>query len=132
MKKQAKQDKGPKGIGGWLILPTIGLILSALVFAYGTLSFLVYISEEGAYFMFLLYGSIAFLSIYSLILLFRKKKAFPTVAIITLWAGVGFVLIMSWLFPEEGYGDIFPTLIGVIIWTWYFRVSKRVKNTFVK
>ena len=121
-------------IRGWLILPTIGLFLSAI---YGILGFVVgglslYLEDSGIYelMIFLSSGIIAFLAIYSLILEFKKREKFPKFVIASYWIGLILTIILSSF--DNDYSNIFATTIGAIIWTWYFSVSKRVKNTFVK
>ena len=137
MKKKVKQPKKEKleGIGGWLILPTVGLFLSAglWLFIFVMTGLLLLLSEEFRIYelTFLLMSPImAFFAIYSLILEFKKKKQFIKWVIATLWAGVISTIILSIL--DGDYLDVFLTIISVIIWTQYFNVSIRVKNTFVK
>jgi len=126
--------KKVKGIGGWLILPTIGLFIGAFVwliafFLYGYISLFEGFSKiDLAYF--LSATIMSFLTIYSLILEFKHKKEFPMWAIYTMWAGVFVTIFLSIL--DGDYSDLFATLAGTILWSWYFSVSIRVKNTFVK
>ena len=126
-------DKKPKGIGGWLILPTIGLFVSAVIWIF---VFLIYgvlrvVEPMGISILatFLIAPVLAFMAIYGIVLEFRKKTLFPKWAIITLWAGVAATFILSVL--DEDFSGIFTTVLGAIVWTAYFSYSKRVKNTFI-
>ena len=130
----ADKNKKIEGIGGWLILPTIALFLGAGIWLFNFFIWgLLLLSEEsGLYELIIVLTSaiMAFLAIYSLVLEFKKKKEFPKWAIATLWAGVVATILLSVL--DGDYSDVFGTIIGSVIWTWYFNVSVRVKNTFVK
>ena len=130
----AGKNKKIEGVGGWLILPTIGLFLGAGIWLFNFViwGLLLFSEESGLYelIVFLTSAIIAFLAIYSLVLEFKKKKEFPKWAITTLWVGVVATILLSVL--DGDYSDVFGTTIGAIIWTWYFNVSVRVKNTFVK
>ena len=132
-KKEDSKKKELKGIGGWLLLPTIGFILSAvfwsvMFFILGVLIiFGDFDSEIIQYFVVSVIS--AGLSIYVLTLLFKKKKEFPKRAIYVIWIGVGMGVILS-IFT----GDFSDTVTGVassLLWTLYLQRSKRVKNTFV-
>ncbi|MDP4012460.1 MAG: DUF2569 family protein [Candidatus Nanoarchaeia archaeon] len=128
-----KQQSGPKGIGGWLWIPTINLFLIAIIWSFNAFIYsLLFFTPEwvGSDLPYLLSAFlIAIPSCYSLFLEIRHKKEFPEWAIITLWLSVGVTFFLSYYEGDysEGIGLIFA-----IIWTWYFRVSVRVKNTFIK
>jgi len=130
--KPVKKEK-LEGIGGWLILPTIGLFLAVglWLFNFVILGLSLSSEESGTYELitFLISMIMAFLAVYLLVLEFKKKKHFPEWAIAYLWAGVLVTILLSVL--DGDYSDVFLTVIGAIIWTSYFNVSKRVKNTFV-
>ena len=133
MAKKSKKKK-IEGISGWLILPTIGLFISAFMWVFSIFAwiFLLIFDEFSLYNLTFLIISIvlAFLVIYSLVLEFKKKKEFPQWVTITLLAGVISTLILS-IFDGE-YADLVTSVISAGIWITYFSVSKRVKNTFVK
>lgn len=129
----ADKNKKIEGIGGWLILPTISLFLGAGIWLFNFVIWGLLFSEESGLYeliIFLTSAIIALLAIYSLVLEFKKKKGFPKWAIATLWVSVVATILLSVL--EGDYSDVFGITIGVVIWTWYFNVSVRVKNTFVK
>ena len=132
-KKEDSKKKELKGIGGWLLLPTIGFILSAvfwsvMFFILGVLIiFGDFDSEIIQYFVVSVIS--AGLSIYVLTLLFKKKKEFPKMAIYAMWIGVAMNLLVSLV--DGDYSDMASGLGGSILWTLYLQRSVRVKNTFV-
>jgi len=119
-----------KGIGGWLILPTLGFFLAGLIYLYDLFSYLPYLSDGTSMFIFLLTAGGLFLVVYSLILEFQHKKEFPKWAIFTLWFQFAEIIIIA--FMTLDYSSVFGVLLGAIIWTAYFQKSERVKNTFTK
>jgi len=142
------EDFDPKlvGISGWLILPAIGFVLGPIIGILGLIaSFGMYsdlaragFGELSALELIVLTGLIGFL-IYAAILFFKKKKNAPRI-IITLFI-VGIVASVILLVVEIGAGakmfavetgkQLIRDVIGAAIWIPYFKVSKRVKATFV-
>ncbi len=145
-------------IGGWLVLPAIGLTLSPI--------FLVYEFLDGDYFnkniwanaltfdnshwVILLVGfefiyNIVFIifSVLVLVLFYQRRTSVPK--LISAFYIISFVVplidaIISYqLFSDELMGtystdvakEIFRSFIAICIWVPYFNISKRVKNTFV-
>lgn len=127
------KNKEYEGIGGWLILPTIGILFSSVIWAFSLFVWAseLFSDESGAYEFFFFAASIAMLSllIYCLILEFKKKKEFPKLIIITLWLGVIITIVISAM--DNDFTDAGREFFGAVIWTSYFNASKRVKNTFV-
>lgn len=152
----------PKGIGGWLILPAIGIILTPLRLLYllatvhwplfqdGTWELVTTPGTEfyhelwGPLLVFEIAGNIALLG-YSLVLIhlfFTKSYRLPFNYIIFLICALVFVITDHLLFGMipmeygeadiEGYSEILRTLLATVIWVPYFLRSERVKNTFVK
>ena len=133
-KTKSKAKKIPKGIGGWLILPTIGLFIGGLIWSICALlyGFLLCVGmfDVVSVIIFLVSVAMSVLIIYCIVLEFKKKKKFPSWAIFALWMGVLATLIFG--LTDGDFSDLITTTLGAILWTWYFRVSVRVKNTFVK
>ena len=142
----APATDGPKGIGGWLILPTIGMVISPFVMAFWTYQTATALS--GA----LSTGLNAFIAlealfnfslmvawIVAIVQLFKHKRTFPklfvTILVVTLIGTVLDLVVAASVFNMSvDAGDIrglARSVIGLAIWGPYMYVSKRVKNTFV-
>jgi len=117
-----KGNKKLKGIGGWLLLPTIGLFLNILISIFW---FWIYSYDD---LMQYIIGFSMMFSIITLYLEFNYKKSFKIFAIISLWITT-FVSLLISITLDEGFGS---GALGAIIWTVYFIKSKRVKNTFTE
>lgn len=135
------------GIGGWLILPIIGLSLSVLVSFLA--SFAAFALSNGVvevpdYYIPILNFEvvvnflIAIACIIALVLLIKKKMSFPKVVIGIYVASCLFVIIDAmWassigLDMSDMMSGIVRTILTACIWIPYFLVSKRVKYTFTK
>ena len=137
MSKQTPKQK-LKGIGGWLILFIVCLLIYSVQVLRGIfMVYVPYFSEDwsplfyeiGFYFSFVLLIFI----IASNILLFNSSHLTPKIIIIF------FFVYLIYAFISIPITDGFETLkafvvyfVFVGIWTPYFIFSKRVKNTFVK
>lgn len=123
-----------EGIGGWLLLPTISFFIIGILWLFCFIMYGIAIfSPEGNlndFVTFLVSIPLTGLSIYSLVLEFKRKKLFPRLAIITLWVGAIATIILSLV--DKDYSEVGGGVIGAALWTWYFCSSERVKNTFVK
>jgi hypothetical protein len=150
----------PSGIGGWLILPAIGLVLSPLVLlvvivrdvlptlqpdvweqltepgsaAYHPMWATVIIYELVAY------GGFLIFTLALGYLFFTKARNTPAVFIVWLVVNVavqGVDLLLAQTIPwaaEESSASasgIVRGIISLFIWTPYFLHSERVRNTFV-
>jgi hypothetical protein len=135
--EKKREVKKLKGIGGWLILPTIFFFIIAIA-GIGVLISGILISEIN--FTTISIGLLSFLFIYILYLEFKHKKEFPKYAIIGNWC---FFIILSIIVVLDSISiknfnysnfvfSLFLNSIMPIIWTTYFLKSKRIKNTFVK
>ncbi|MBW3017005.1 DUF2569 domain-containing protein [Candidatus Woesearchaeota archaeon] len=126
-------NKTPKGIGGWLILPTIGMFLAALIYVVLALvySVVMCINFTATYaMMFVISVIMSVLVIYAIVLELKKKKAFPKAFIAVMWIGVGLGIVMSLI--DGDFSSIMRDSVSSALWTLYMVKSKRVKNTFVK
>ena len=153
----AAPEAGPTGIGGWLVLPIVGLVLTLFR---GLLSILDFGDLEGiadrltqAQVTFVIAEIVGhfliqfLLPLALLVLLSQKKRSFPRVYVV--WALlaaaflVGDLIVADMLFGEvfaSGAAEMFDeetiralasTAILVVVWVPYMLVSRRVKNTFV-
>jgi hypothetical protein len=154
--------EGPKGIGGWLLLPVIGLFVFPIRTLISFATDYVPIFQTGAWGVLtspdsaryhvlwapLLVGemacNLAFLAldVWLLVLLFSKSWRFPKVFIAFAVLNFVFILLDSLIGNQipavaqaSGQGsatEIIRALVMVAVWVPYMLVSKRVKNTFVK
>ncbi|MCE2997977.1 MAG: DUF3857 domain-containing protein [Cyclobacteriaceae bacterium] len=139
-------------IGGWLILPSIGLCITPLRITYDLVSDENLLSGNGwlSWFQSKEYGYALFIfaehiynvvflviSILTVILFFQRRTSLPKIIII--------IYIVSALLTiadniaaydidpntKLGYRDISQSIVGAAIWIPYFMMSQRVKRTFV-
>ncbi len=126
----------PVGIGGWLILPAIGLVVSpililiSLIMTLSTSHNHQYNSDvsiltlvQGGLFIFILITAKQF---------FNKSIRLPTTIICLLLTKIVTTIIT---FPFNNYVDnrwnLFTVIVTCAIWIPYFSKSKRVKATFI-
>lgn len=155
MTEDVKND-GPSGIGGWLILLAIGVVISPLrllaeyslmmeqaggfmaivdaLSAYPAAQILIWVEAIANY---VLVGAF----IYVAVLFFRKKKQFPLYYQILLVANLAFVLVDAVIggiildvpiFDIDTVKTLFSGTVAAAIWIPYVRMSKRVRNTFIR
>jgi hypothetical protein len=152
----------PKGLGGWLVLVGIGVVISPIrllttlvptykpIFEDGSWEALTMVGSEAytPYFGSLLIGEIIFntiivaASIYLIYLFFSKHYLFPKFYICIVAASLIFIPFDAWIvtkiFPSEPMFDpettkeFMRSLIAGVIWVPYMLVSKRVQATFVE
>ena len=135
----------PPAIGGWLILPAIGLVLSITLAAIGlfvalSLADRVPSRYEGI-FAFTLFVETAFtiFIIYVDTRFFGRKQNAPTMVITMLAAGVLIYLSLMMIahasdaeiFASQSMKILVRNGIAAAIWIPYFRLSERVKRTFI-
>lgn len=148
-------------LGGWLILPAIGLIIAPIwalysffteympMFSDGTWELLTdpgsayFISGFSSLIMFeIFFQAVFFLFVlYVGFLFFTRKKELPRLYILYLVGSLIIAIIdYMWAFSipelaevlqEEDYGDLGRSIIAAAIWVPYMLKSDRVKNTFV-
>ncbi len=144
--KQKINKKEPKGLGGWLVLFQIGLILSIIIIFKAILNFNSDDFEIRFNILSMLLNILTIMAMgYVLILFYTKSKRFQKTAIIVLWASVAIYLLSMilasfsqeidaslrvYLFVSIVSNTLFQTAKATI-WTLYLKKSKRVKNTFV-
>lgn len=155
-----KQD-GPTGLGGWLILVVLGLILNPIRIAVFVLQTYPPIFSTGAWeavttpgsetyhvlwgplLIFELLGNTALILACAglLMLFFRRSRRFPRFYIVFAIINLIFVTLDAWLgslvivdepmFDPETAKEFSRSLVTVLVWVPYMLRSKRVRNTFV-
>lgn len=148
----AAQPRGPRGIGGWLILPAIGLVLGPLVHVISILISmaalagpdmaaieakfpgirLAILGEIAATVVLLLF------QLFTAVMFFMKKAMAPKL-MIALYALNLFLAVIFAMWTTSVLGKLEPdtakdttrAIIVACIWIPYFLVSRRVKATFV-
>lgn len=148
---------GPEGVGGWLILPMLGMFFTPV---YGLIqlgsyfgladSFALLTFGQRAFLVVELVGNVAIAVIFPIVLLFllfNKKRAFPRLYII--WATANLIFIIGDLVAAKIlFGALFEaagtplidgetaqgvirSIVLMVIWVPYMLNSRRVRNTFV-
>jgi hypothetical protein len=152
------ERSGPVGLGGWLVIPLLGLFLAPVVAASQAEDFLgiadawPFLSIPQAAFIGAELAVNAFLSvivpIVLLVFAFKRLEIFPLVYVV--WAAARPVIVIVdavlgyWMFQETFEADgeamfdketlksLSQSIWAAVIWIPYMIVSKRVENTFVK
>lgn len=139
-------DKKLTGIGGWLYLTALFLILCILSIALTIVSSvlngllfdqkpyrtIVFMEAAGGLFLLLI-------TIYTTFLFFRKKRRFPNYFTFLLWGLAIFSITDIWAavryldftYDASAAWQLVKNALFLAIWIPYFRMSKRVKLTFV-
>ena len=156
-----EEPRGPEGIGGWLILPLIGLLFTPLAalatlfthnippFTEGHFSTLTNPAFEnyhplwGVVLVFEPIGTVVVgtMAVWAIVLMFRKVRGFPRFMIALYVTNIVIVFIDTVLcyqlpvLAEESapamLGQLVRNLIAAAVWIPYMLISKRVRNTFV-
>ena len=154
----AETKQGPVGLGGWLILPMLGLFAAPLVGlaeigTYGEVSenwpYLTFAQSAVVLIELALNVVLVFLAPAALLFfMFKRLEIFPGWYMI--WLGavpiflLGDALLVYAMFPEafaNGTEDVFDkettrnitrSIVGAAIWIPYMMRSERVANTFVR
>lgn len=126
-----KEGKKLVGINGWLILPIIHLFYYAFITLIDLGLSISELKTDGIFYSIMLID-LALLGLYvcTLVFAFMKKRIAP-ILFISSYSANFFVVLLATIFTEETY-TLFGAIIGATIWIWYFAISKRVKNTFIK
>lgn len=154
-----KYNPNPQGtegiqIGGWLILPAIGLVLTPFVLLFQIFSenyfhkdiwngfheagyenadaLNLYLGFEFSYnILFFIYA------ILLIVLFFKKRSNVPMLMVFFYGANLVMILFGSFVLNQAGINDptfakdLFRSAFSALIWIPYFLMSTRVKNTFV-
>lgn len=152
---------GPEGLGGWLLLPMLGLILTPLA-CLAAMVQLVTLFEPDTWqsltassgdthhplwmplILFEAIYNIGFFvfAIYLLIKTFKKSAKAPqlfilfyAINLLMQFVDTGLFAIIGQTYPDlmdgNTYKDLGRAVVGSLIWIPYFKRSVRVKNTFV-
>lgn len=157
-----ENDDAKSGIGGWLVLPLLGLLLTPLRIAYTLYNDMWPVFSEGYWEVLTTPTSEAYHRFWATLIIFevignlvlilftlaalwfflRKSRHAPLMMIIWLVFNLAFVaadFFLAELIPTlaeqsdpESVKELIRAVIGAAIWIPYFLVSKRVKATFVK
>lgn len=143
-------QKELKGLGGWLSLVAIGLLVTPLLLGSSMIEVWSLLSEGGLnsdvssllWFELLLNGVLVCFILYLIFLFSKERKEFPRLYILYLASSAIVVLTdFAWANSIPGLAGVEevadPTQVGRAlvtgtVWTLYMLMSKRVKNTFVK
>lgn len=146
--------ENPRSIGGWLVLPSIGLVITPFVLIYQIFSSEYFSSGiwqgfelggyENAQFLTIYLGfeivyNVFFLvfTILAIILFFNKRTSAPKFMIFFYGINLALTIVESFVMNQTGLpdptgaSDIIKSIISAAIWIPYFLKSKRVKETFV-
>lgn len=156
-RKRANASADIEGIGGWLILPMIGLFLAPvaqMIIFFLERDVLASLDTLTAFQRNLVIAEMAIRAVLYivvpfvlLLLMFNKRRSFPRAYIawvIVIALFVALDLVLAYLafkrhfdtsgepfFDRETLRAIAGAAWGVIIWVPYMQTSRRVKNTFV-
>lgn len=139
---QAGKIEGPKGIGGWLILPALNITIIPIAIAAGLAAGVAQLDGPGdlldlpalnkslgiAILLLLFFG------IFSAYAFWTKKASAPRLFCTFLFIIPMISLAMIFIDDDTSGEDVrglAATLIYAAIWTSYMRRSRRVRNTFV-
>lgn len=151
----------PNGLGGWLVLVAIGLVISPLrllaflvqtyppILSDGTWDVLTTPASDAYHplwaplLVFEFIGNVAFVVVgfWLLTLFFLRSARFPKSYIWVALLNLAFIVLDAWLttfvLPDEAMFDpetameLARSLVAAVIWVPYMLLSRRVRNTFV-
>lgn len=151
-----------KGLGGWLILVGLGVVITPVKLLYNFIPVFVPIFTDGTWealtneesesyhplFKSLLLGELTFnlclviATIYLIYLFFTRHYRFPVIYIAVLAVSIAVIPLDAWIssyvlpnepiFDRETTTELARAAISGLIWIPYMLLSKRVKATFVE
>lgn len=143
----AKRMPAPKGIGGWLVLPAIGLVVGpglSILLLLGWARLLPILDPElkgdARFWALALLDGASIAATVAVAVLFFLKRRSAVPAIIGLMVASILISLVQLFLSSALFGgmdgqDIKPVIHATVygaIWIPYFLVSKRVKETFVR
>ena len=149
MTQAAISQDEPSGIGGWLILPAIGIVVAPIQFAMNVLDYFpkFELLQPGTLvhtmtmFEILAWIGFAILATTTAVQFFTRKKNAPKLYRALLLGQLLFVVGAYWaaailfdapMFDVDAGIAIVMLLAACLIWIPYFLYSVRVRNTFVR
>lgn len=143
---EASESKSPskRGIAGWLVIPAIIAVVTPIAMAYGGIEAFVTAGRAHSRYrsVFYLDGMLASILaaawVFCCYLMFQQHKHFPKMFMILLAAGVGKILVATFLYASLGVniaslGTPFAAVfLPAAIWIPYMMFSKRVVATFTR
>jgi hypothetical protein len=159
---EATSPDGPKGLGGWLILVGLGVVLAPLMQIKSVYEWYWVPLRDGQFFAWINPSSPDFVpyaktliitetvvnnllilgSLWLVYLFFRKRRLFPTVYIALMIASIVVMVVdplvvkqvfsLAEAFDKESIRDLTKMIVSSLIWIPYMLLSSRVKNTFVE
>ena len=126
--KMKERNSEPRGIGGWLLIPTVGFFTGIVLVSLALIS--LFLSDNPDWFLIVLYAVLLILDIIALVLEFKKKKVFILFVIGFIIYGVIFDITTS--IYNSDYSLLPLRTIFNVVWILYFITSRRVRNTFTK
>lgn len=139
---------GPTGIGGWLLVPALGLIVGPIrtaIQVWTTFPLLSGIDGQSKLYLFVLLEIIANLGLIAFTFIvaaafFRREATVPRLYQVLLAATLALVVADAWIavgmfnvpLDREDTRTIMTTIVAFMIWVPYFARSVRVRNTFVE
>lgn len=150
----------PVGIGGWLLLPAVTLVITAIVLPLlfvvlydyfdagswtnvgaGKDPVLAHWGKIALFFAMLLGYALWLIVVFLLYLLFTKRRGFAPGFILMLWLGLIWGALSEFSMdmiaveetnPGKFVFAVLRDLIGAVVWTAYMMQSERVRATFVR
>jgi hypothetical protein len=130
-----------RGIGGWLMLPAISIVLAPIVLAYLGLRFAGFYARpnlspgEFSYITFelVIIGVMLILWVIAGVLFFKRKRIFPKFFIgLLVLDGLSGLFSYNLRYGDSETESLVRGLVALAVWAPYMFVSERVRNTFVR
>jgi small-conductance mechanosensitive channel len=149
MAETATASQHPSGIGGWLVLPMLGTIISPILTAVALFQnidvFMRLGDKQTVIWKYFVIGEMIVMAaliagwIVTALKLFQHKRVYPKLFVLMLAATFVYNLLdtitamqmFNQAFDASAVRDVGRPIVALIVWGPYMYLSKRVKNTFV-